>query len=203
VPNGSTRGRIVGVAGLCGAGKSTAVAFLAQKTGGEVVYLGGAILRFLRERGLPQTSESEQVARVDLRRQHGPAFLAIAEAEHIRAIVTSGRSVFLDAVYVGEEFEFLSTLAEFALIGIDVSFVTRLERIRTRPVRPLTETELRARDAIEMTKLNAGAVLAKANFTISNEGSMSAFETELTNILKSAALPGRAGIGEGRSNLSG
>ena len=52
-------GWIVAVSGLCGAGKSTAVCYLARSTGGEVVYFGATVRRVVRERGLPETSASE------------------------------------------------------------------------------------------------------------------------------------------------
>ena len=126
-------GRIVAVSGLCGAGKSTAVGFLAQRTGGEVVYFGATVLRVVRERGLQETSASEQIVRIELRDQHGSAYLAKLEAARMKSILEEGRDVFVDAVYNVEELDFLSRLAaDFLLIGIEVSFDTRLARLGVR-----------------------------------------------------------------------
>jgi dephospho-CoA kinase len=182
-------GRILAVSGLCGAGKSTAVSYLERVTGGEVVYFGATVLRVVRERALPETSASEQIVRIELRAQHGPAYLAMLEAERMKAILADGRHVFVDAVYSGEEFDYLSRLAAgFFLIGIDASFGTRLARLGVRTVRPMTEPQLRERDAVDLTLLTTGNVLAKSGIRIDNEGSMAEFEDALSRALDTSCF---------------
>jgi dephospho-CoA kinase len=182
-------GRIVAVSGLCGVGKSTAVIYLARVTGGEVVYFGATVLRVVRERGLPETSASEQIVRIELRDQHGPACLAMLEAERMKTILAEGHHVFVDAVYSVEEFDYLSGLAaSFSLIGIEASFDTRLARLGARAVRPMTEPQLRERDAVELTRLKSGKAIAKANMRIGNEGSMAEFEDALSRALDHNAV---------------
>lgn len=178
--------RIIAVAGLCGVGKSTAVHYLAGETGGEVIYFGETVLRVVRERGLATTSANEQIVRISLREQHGDACLAVAEAGRMRAILAESRPIFIDAVYCAAELEFLSTLVSgvpFTLLGIDTPFPLRVERLEDRSVRPLSETELRARDATEMQRLDTGGVMAKANCQIANDGSMELFQSALTRAL--------------------
>jgi dephospho-CoA kinase len=178
-------GRIVGVCGLSGAGKTTAVNYLARLTGGEVIYFGATVLREVRERGLPETSTSEQIVRIQLREKHGPAYLASLEAERIKVILHEGRNVFVDAVYVKEEFDFLSQLApDFYLIGIESSFNIRLARVLTREQRPMTKEQLKERDAVDLTRLNSGNTFARANVRIQNERSMLEFEEALSNALE-------------------
>jgi dephospho-CoA kinase len=182
-------GRIVAVSGLCGVGKSTAVSYLAQVTRGEVVYFGTTVLRVVRDRGLPETSASEQIVRLELRDQHGPAYLAMLEAERMRAILAEGRHVLVDAVYGGEEFDYLSRLAAgFFLIGIEASFGARLARLGVRAVRPMTEPELRERDAVDLIRLKTDNVLAKAGIRIDNEGSMAEFEDALSRALDESSV---------------
>jgi len=182
-------GRIVAVSGLCGVGKSTAVSYLARVTGGEVVYFGATVLRVVRDRGLPETSASEQIVRIELRDQHGPAYLAMLEAERMKAILAEGRHVFVDAVYGDEEFDYLSRLAAgFFLIGIEASFGTRLARLDVRTVRPMTGPQLRERDAVDLTRLKTGNVLAKASIRIDNEGSMAMFEDALSRALDESSV---------------
>jgi dephospho-CoA kinase len=184
-------GHIFAVAGLCGVGKTTAVNFLAEVSGGEVVYFGNTVLRVVRERGLPETSESEQIVRIDLRKRNGRSYLAILEAERIRAIVSAGRSAFVDAVYTAEEFDYLANLApgaKFILIGIEVSFTVRLERLQKRPARPLTENQMRARDALEMTTLNTGDILSRAAFRLNNEATMDDFVGVLRDVLEKSRV---------------
>lgn len=177
------------MSGLCGVGKTTAVNFLARESRGEVIYFGSTVLNAVRERGLLETSENEQIVRIALRRELGNAYLARIEGERMKDVIASGRDVFVDAVYVGEEFEFLSGLVAdtpFFLIGIEAPFALRLERLKHRPVRPLMEPQLRERDAVELRKLNTGEVFAKAAVRILNDGSMEQLEASLSPILKFA-----------------
>jgi dephospho-CoA kinase len=181
--------RIVAVSGLCGAGKSTAVRLLAEATCGEVVYFGATVLRAVKERGLPENSASEQIVRIQLRDQHGPAYLAMLEAERIKAVLAERRYVLVDAVYCFDEFEYLSELAaEFSLIGIEASFSTRLARLSVRAMRPMTEPQLHERDAVDLTRLKTNNVLAKASVLISNEGSMAEFGSVLSRTLVESSV---------------
>jgi dephospho-CoA kinase len=43
---------LIAVAGHTGAGKTTAVCYLKEMCGGEVVYLGGAVLDYMNEHGI-------------------------------------------------------------------------------------------------------------------------------------------------------
>ncbi len=129
-----------------------------------MVYFGATVLRVVRERGLQETSASEQIVRIELRDQHGSAYLAKLEAARMKSILEEGRDVFVDAVYNVEELDFLSRLAaDFLLIGIEVSFDTRLARLGVRLVRPMTEPQLRKRDAVDLTQLKSGNVLTRAS----------------------------------------
>jgi dephospho-CoA kinase len=181
--------RIVAVSGLCGAGKTTAVSYLAHVTGGEVVYFGATVLSVMRERGLPETSASEQIVRVQLRDQHGPGYLAMLEADRMKTILADGRHVFVDAIYCGEEFDFLSRLgACLSLIGIEASFSIRLGRLGERALRRMIEPQLRERDAVDLTLLNAGDVLANAGARIINEGSTADFEDALSRAFHESSV---------------
>jgi dephospho-CoA kinase len=177
-------GGIVAVSGLCGAGKSTAVRILAEATGGELVYFGAAVLREVKVRALPETSASEQIVRIALRDQHGPAYLAVLETERIQVALAERRYVFVDAIYCRDELYYLSGLtAEFSLVGIEASFPIRLARLGVRAIRPMTEPQLRERDTMDLTRLKIDNVLAKARVRITNEGSMAEFQGVLRRML--------------------
>lgn len=149
-----------------------------------MVYFGATVLRVVRDRGLPETSASEQIVRIELRDQHGPAYLAVLEAERIKSVLAEGRYVLVDAIYCGQEFEYLSELAaDLSLIGIEASFSTRLARLGVRGVRPMTEPQLRERDAVDLTRLKTGNVVTKADVRISNDDSMAEFESALSRAL--------------------
>src|SRR5688572_796719 len=95
---------LVGVAGLAGAGKTTAVKHFARQTGGDVVYLGDDVINEVLAQGLLPTRENEREVRLRLREQNGPAVLAMRSAERVTALIASGKSVFVDAIFVLEEF---------------------------------------------------------------------------------------------------
>jgi hypothetical protein len=127
--------------------------------------------------------------RIELRDQHGAAYLAMLEAERMKAILAEGRHVFVDAVCCCEEFDYLSRLsASFSLIGIEASFGTRLARLIVRAVRPMTEPQLRERDVVDLTRLKTDNMVAKAGIRISNEGSMAEFEDALSRVLDEGSV---------------
>jgi dephospho-CoA kinase len=143
-------------------------------------YFGAAVLRAVSERGLPETSASEQIVRIALRAEYGRAHLAALETERIRAVLAERRYVLVDAIYCRDELEYLSKLTEeFSLIGIEASFGTRLARLGMRATRPMTEPQLRERDAVDLVRLETDNVLAQADLRISNEGSMAEFQSLL------------------------
>jgi dephospho-CoA kinase len=192
----------VAVSGLCGAGKSTAARLLAKATGGEMIYFGATVLSAVRERGLSETSANEQIVRIELRDRHGPAYLAVLETERIKSVFAEGRDVLVDAIYCGEELEYLSRLSvDLSLIGIEASFSTRLARLGVRAVRPMTEPQLRERDAVDLMRLKTGNVVAEASVRISNNNSMEEFESALSGALSETSVSrGLSGIDRARSN---
>jgi dephospho-CoA kinase len=104
----------------------------------------------------------------------------------MKSILAENRPIYVDAVYCAAEFDFLKTLVPgipFLLIGIEMSLPIRLARLMNRVVRPLSETELRARDAMELTRLNTGEVMTKAAVSITNDGPLAEFQSTLMRAL--------------------
>lgn len=186
---------LIALAGLAGAGKTTAVEFLSEMSGGEAVYLGAGVLETVRGRRLPDTRESERIVRLELREQKGPAALADLEAERIVEILKKGVPVLVDAIFVQAEFDLLSHHAQAFptyLLAVTASFSTRCERLATRSERRYNHAELEARDRTEMNVLGTGAVLSGASYTIRNDGSMTAFHENLIDFMQSLSnRPGR------------
>src|SRR5579862_6652903 len=89
---------LVGVTGLAGAGKTTAVKYLASLTNGRMFYLGQTVLDEVRARRLPETRENERKVRIDLRRENGPAALAIPYVDEVAECLGNGIPVFIDAI---------------------------------------------------------------------------------------------------------
>jgi dephospho-CoA kinase len=180
---------LVGVAGLAGAGKTTAVQYLSALAGGRIVYLGDVVLQEIRARGLPETRENERRVRVELRQQNSAEF-ALRNVDVVSRALASQMSVFVDAIFVQTEFEVLKSCAGDAsthLLAIEASFDVRCARLLRREDRPLTQDELQARDKLELESLNTGTVLSGASHAIRNEGSIENFYTQLADFLRSCS----------------
>lgn len=181
---------LVGVAGLAGAGKTTAVQFLSGLSGGKVVYLGEVVIEEVLARGLPATRENERKVRLELREQNGSAALAMLYADRVTQLIVSAVSVFVDAIFVKTEFEVLKSrdpAGSAYLLAIEASFDLRCDRLASRADRPFSPGELAERDETELSRLGTGAVIAAASHTIRNEGSLQDFHARLTAFWESCA----------------
>jgi dephospho-CoA kinase len=176
---------LIAVAGLSGAGKTTAVDHFRDLGLGRKVYLGETVLNEIHTRGLSATPENERAVRIDLRTQYGPEVLAARAASSIKQSLDDGVNVFLDAIFQIEEYQYLRAHcgnSTMVLLGIEASFEIRSGRLRLRAQRPLTSEELKVRDAAEISRLGTGNVIANANHKVLNEGTIQSFRSDLEKI---------------------
>jgi dephospho-CoA kinase len=181
---------LVGVAGLAGAGKTTAVKHLSTLTGGRIFYLGKDVLNEVRAKGLPETRESERLVRIELRRENGPAALAIPHLEEVSKCLENGTLALIDAIFTQGEFDLLRSRTPSSparLLAIDTSFDIRQARLAIRSGRTFTADELRKRDNTEIKELRTGAVIAAADYTISNEQTCKEFYARLAEFVNRCA----------------
>lgn len=160
--------------------------YFVSQTRGERIYLGEIVLNQVRERGLPETPENERKVRMDLRSEKGPEALAHLYADRVVKHLGNGIPVFIDAIFTGEEFEFLgSRIPNYParLLAIDASFPVRTLRLASREKRPLTADELQKRDDTERNALRTDRVIANADFKICNEGTFNDFYRQLSEFL--------------------
>jgi dephospho-CoA kinase len=180
---------LIAVAGLSGAGKTTAVDYLKNLGLGQKVYLGDIVLNEVRARGLAPGAENERMVRLDLRLQQGPGALAILAAATVRALLNQGANVLVDAIFEIEEYKHFQTCCHNStsvLLAIEASFETRAVRLSSRDRRPLTREELKLRDETEIARLGTGTAIADAGHRIVNEKSIEAFQDELERFWKRA-----------------
>lgn len=177
---------LVGVTGLAGSGKTTAVQHLSKLTGGRVLYLGQTVLDEIRARELPETRDNERRVRIDLRREKGPAALAVPYVDVVAECVGNGIPVFVDAIFTPEEFDILRSRlpnGPARLLAIHASFDIRRMRLALRSERAFNADELRERDKTELEVLGTANVIAAAEHTIRNEQTLEEFYRELANFL--------------------
>ncbi len=171
---------LIAVAGLSGAGKSTAVKHLQSRGVGQLVYVGAYVQAEVLNRGLAPTPENEQLVRQSLRDELGREALAKLVLADLQGR-TQSDTILLDAICVKEECDFYKSALclSVVVIGVDASFEVRAERLAIRGNRPLTVDQLRQRDRFERENLRLEDVLAAADHRLTNENSLEAFKLTL------------------------
>lgn len=181
---------LVGVTGLAGAGKTTAVKHLSTLTGGRIFYLGKDVLNEVRARGLPETPENERRVRIDLRRKNGLGALAIPHLEEVAKCLGNGTLALIDAIFTQEEFDLLRSCVPNDpawVLAIRAPFAIRQARLACRSERVLSEEQLRQRDKYELEVLRTDAVIASAACTIENEQTFKEFYSRLAEFVRTCA----------------
>jgi dephospho-CoA kinase len=149
--------------------------------------MGQTVLKAVQEQGLPKSPENERMVRLALREKHGPGALVKLNAGKIIGYLKTGVPVFLDAIFNLEELDLIRSTAlsvPVYLISITAPFDVRYERVKSRPDRPLTASELQARDKTELETLRTAEVLQAASHTIVNESSLEAYHQGLREFLQ-------------------
>ena len=175
---------VIAVVGLPGAGKTETVNYIMSKTGWPKVYLGDATFDILRQRNLPFTQENEKPVREELRKQYGMAAYAILSLDKIKQLHASS-IVIVESMYSWEEYLTLRKEFgdDFKVLAVYASPATRTKRLINRPERPLTPAELEARDFSQIENLKQAGPIARADWTIVNEGSTADLQSEIDKIL--------------------
>ncbi len=170
---------LIAIVGMPGAGKSVAADFFRSK--------GVPILRFgdqtdigLKEFHLERNEKNERWYREKLRKELGMAAMAIKIEPRIREASKTNTMIVLDGLYSWEEYVFLKEkFPHIKLLCIFAPPPVRYERLRKRPIRPLTLEEAKARDIAELENLNKGGPIAIADYLIKNESTSEEFQKEL------------------------
>jgi dephospho-CoA kinase len=176
----------VGLTGLAGSGKTTAIKQLLKLTSGRDLYLGQTVLDEMCARGLPETRENERLVRIDLRREKGLSALAMPYVDVVAECIRNGIPVFVDAIFTQEEFAVLAyrvPSGSARLLAIEASFDIRRARLACRSKRPFNADELRERDKTELESLGTGAVIESAEYTIRNEETLDEFYRQLAGFV--------------------
>jgi dephospho-CoA kinase len=169
---------------MAGSGKSVACDYFKTK-GFPVLRFGDQTDLGLKETGLALTPENEQQYRENLRQELGMAAYAIKIEPRIQAALSSGTAcIILDGLYSWEEYLYLKEkLPQLKLLGIYTRPEIRRERLKNRPIRPLTEVEAKARDLAELNNLNKAEPIALADYLVVNQGSLADLHRELQKSL--------------------
>lgn len=181
-------GTVITFVGMPGAGKSTCVDYLIEK-GLPHVYFGGVIVDETIRRYGKTDEEHEGIVRMDLREKEGNGAIANRIMPQIDTLFENGAQyVIADGLYSWTEYKiFKEKYAERAIIiAIAAPRKLRHERLANRPLRPLSDEDVTAREYSEIEKIEKGGPIANADYTIVNNGDVDTLLNALQNILADA-----------------
>lgn len=177
--------KIIALVGMPGAGKSTLVDYLHTK-GLESVYMGGITVDEVKRRGLEVNQVNEKMVREELRTLEGPGVMAKRIIPEIEAKFADGHeTVVVDGIYSWTEYKiFKERFGDNALIiAIVAPRNVRHKRLYNRPVRPMDEATVTAREYAEIENIEKGGPIANADYTLLNDKTPEAVEADLVAIL--------------------
>lgn len=172
---------VIALVGLPGSGKSK-VASMLERKGFTRIRFGDVTDNEIKKRGLPPGEESEKIVREGLRAEigmHAYAFLNLDRIKRVR-----GDTV-IDGMRSLEEYEYLKdNLPDLMTIAVYSPQQLRYQRMADRKVRPRSPEESRQRDIDEVEKLNILGSIARADYTLMNDGTVEELQKRLENILQ-------------------
>jgi dephospho-CoA kinase len=173
--------KLLGVTGYSGAGKTSAIEYLAARSGANRIYVGQLVADEVIARGLPPGADSEKTIRIGLRDLHGMAGLAVLVTPAIRANFALGRSVLIDAICSLEEMNYYRETfdATAVLAAILAPFDARADRVAVRYEKTMTREKLLERDALEKAVLRTDLAIEAASIKISNDRDLPEFHNQL------------------------
>jgi dephospho-CoA kinase len=186
--------KVICITGLCGAGKSVVSDYLVNQKGFHFLRFGQLTMDEIKKRGLVPSEALEKEIRENIRKQHGMAAFAILNLPKLDEMVKAG-NVVGDGLYSFEEYKVLKEHFgnDLIVIAVYAPPVLRYERISQR-ISYSTDTNLRnrsisvedakKRDISELEKLNKGATIAMADYTIQNTKDTAFLSNQIEEILQ-------------------
>lgn len=177
--------KIVAVVGMCGAGKSVATNQFVKK-GWTRIYFGDVTMNEVRARGLEITEANERLVREDLRKSGDLAIYAKKIEPSIREALKTN-NVVLESLYAWSEYKYLKDIYQddLQVVAIVTDRQTRVDRLKNRDFRPLTEPEVKSRDHSQIEKLEQGGPIAIADHFITNNACKRSLIKKVNEYIKS------------------
>ena len=178
--------KIIAFVGLAGAGKSSAVEYVAAK-GYPKIYFGGIIYQAMNEAGIEITPESQQIFREEIRAREGKDFVAKRVIRQANDLIESGQKrIIFDGLYTWDEYRIMKHEfpGELSVVAIIAPRRVRHRRLAVRPERPFTAKEATERDWTEIENLQKGGPIAIADHFIINDGNLDELHEKTDRILQ-------------------
>ncbi len=176
--------KVIALVGMAGAGKSE-VAREFEKSGYTRIRFGDITDIEVQKRGLPLNEANERAVREQLRREHGMSAYAKLNIPRIDAALQKS-NVVIDGLYSWEEYLLLKEHygPQFQVAAVWSSPTARYARLVKRGVRPLTPAEGASRDKTEIENINKGGPIAMADFTLTNDGTLTELIKQTTKVIE-------------------
>ena len=178
--------KILAFVGLAGAGKSSAVDYLAAR-GIPKVYFGGILYDAMREASIEITPDSQAVFREQIREREGKDFIVKRAIKQTNDLIGAGQHrILLDGLYTWTEYKILKRAfpGELKVVAIVAPKHIRHHRLANRPARPFNEREATERDWREIEHLEKGGPIAIADHFIANSHSLDALHHDIDQLIR-------------------
>lgn len=178
--------KIIAIIGLSGSGKTEVIEYLMKKYGWPKVYFGEITFDEVKRRGLEINEKNERFVREDLRKKYGQLYYAEKVVEKIKKL-RGEKVVLVESLYMWEEYMVFREKfgKDFMTVAIYASPEIRYQRLKDRPIRPLTRKEARGRDYAQIENLHQAGPIAMADITVDNTGTKKALFARIDKIIKS------------------
>ena len=176
---------IISLVGLPGAGKTEAVEYLIGKTNWPKVYFGDVTFDEMKKDNIEINEANERKMRESIRERLGMGAYAILNIPKIKELFQKG-SVIVESLYSWEEYlEMKKEFGDsFKVLAIYASPELRISRLINRPIRPLNREDVISRDYSQIANLHQAGPIARADWTIVNEGTKEELQQNIDSILE-------------------
>lgn len=172
---------------MAGSGKSEVIKYIQAKKNWPKVYFGEATFDRMKKEGLELNYKNERIIREKIRQELGMGAYAKLALPKINKQLKESNTCLLESLYSWDEYKVIKKKFQeyFQVIAVYASPTTRLKRLlKRKKERPMkNKKEFQERDWTEIEGTDKGGPIAIADFTITNESSISEFHKQVDNIL--------------------
>lgn len=173
---------------MCGSGKTEVINYLQKKYKWPKVYLGEATFDRMKKESLELNYENEKIIREKIRAELGMGAYASLALSKVEKFLETNYIILIESLYSWSEYKIFKNKYQdsFEVIAVFASPKTRFKRLTLRKnERPMNNIEeFERRDYSEIENLEKGGPIARADYTLNNEGSVKDLHKQIESIIK-------------------